>query len=231
MLVELLGPSGVGKSTVLQSAQLLRSEQPEWIGPSETITLLGASSARPDPAAVRVVFDEIELRPLVDHSIAVLSRSSMTPSQKLLALSFLQRSCYESSLLEAAPDGVTIVHDELILHRAFSLLLHAADLVADTIRYFELAPIPDAAVVFVADPDVIYARVQGRSTMVNCYAGLDEPGLRRAISKGLDISDIAAAVLTRRGVRVETVDSTGDSEAVARELNAHLRVFEDGGGQ
>jgi hypothetical protein len=228
MRAELLGPSGVGKSTILEIASQRRSTNPEWIGPSEVDSRMGTPPQKPDPMSVRAAFDDLRLRPLVDLAISAVTDSAMSPSQKVLALSFLQRSCSEWVRLNAASIGTTVVHDELLLHRAFSLLLHGRDLRSDTTKYFELAPLPDAAIIFVAEPEVILRRVQTRPTAVNCYAGLDEPGLRVAISHGLEIAQIAAEVLSRRDMDVITIDCTDDPGTAAQEMHEFISDLNDG---
>jgi hypothetical protein len=192
---------------------------------------MGTPPQKSDPTSVRAAFDDLRLRPLVDLAITAVLDSAMAPSQKVLALSFLQRSCSEWVRLNAASTGTTVVHDELLLHRAFSLLLHGRDLRSDTTRYFELAPLPDAAIIFVAEPEVILRRVQTRPTAVNCYAGLDEHGLRVAISNGLEIAQIALEVLSRRGIEVITIDCTDDSRAAAQAMHEFVRNLKRRGRQ
>lgn len=219
MRIELLGPSGVGKSTILHAAQEMRAhEPPEWIGPREAIEIIQKSPRGSRKALTRAAIDNTDRTAFVDHCLSVVTSSSMLPSQKFTALSILQTSFYESLLLEDLPEDTIIVHDELLLHRAYSLLLYSDNLEHDAMKYFELAPLPDTAVILHADEQTIFSRVCSRDNLPNIYAGLDEFGLRRIITAGINVARVAEAVLRDRGLNVKTIETKPNEEQTARIL-------------
>ena len=219
MRIELLGPSGVGKSTALQAARGLRAREPEWIGPPEADDILEGSLRERDRETIRSAIDDPELRAFIDHCITVVAASSMMPSQKVSALRMLQKSCLESRLLLSIPDHTVLVHDELLLHRAYSLLLYSDQVEVDAARYFELVPLPEAVVIFCADEDTILSRVRGRQSLPNIYTGLDDAGLRTVISAGIEVATIAKDVLQNRGIGVRTIEVTSGAERSAQALH------------
>ena len=146
MRIELLGPSGVGKTTILRAAQEMRAHDPEWIGPLEANEILHKSPGSSRKALTRRAIDNPDRAAFVDHCLSVVTSSSMLPSQKFTALSILQTSFYQTLLLEDVPEDTTLVHDELLLHRAYSLLPYSDNVEHDAMTYFELVPLPDAAV-------------------------------------------------------------------------------------
>lgn len=132
----------------------------------------------------------------------------MRPSQIVAALTILRKSCFDTAYVESLDSAV--VHDELLLHRAFSLLPHARDPEAAAQRFFELVPLPDAAVVFRADVQTILQRVADRGPRPNVYRELNETELRDVIARCLDITDLAAHALKARGVEVLPIDTSTD---------------------
>jgi hypothetical protein len=219
MRIEILGPSGVGKSTVLNAAQKMRANEPEWIGPLEADAIVQSSPRGSKKAMTRAAIDDPDLGAFIDHCISVVTASSMLPSQKISALAILRNSCYESLVLESVPDDTVLVHDELLLHRAYSLLLYSDQAERDGTTYFELVPLPDAAIIFCADEETILSRVLGRNNLPNCYAGLDETGLRRVITTGIEVARVADDVLRARGLPVKSIVASLGVEQAARELH------------
>lgn len=226
MRIELLGPSGVGKSTILARAEELRATPATWRGTAETDALV---PAKPSTAELRAAIDSPDLRELVDRCVAVVAGSPLAPSQKLGALTLLNRSCYRYGQVRARESELPVVHDELLLHRAFSLLVHTADPAREARWFFELVPAPDAAALFWTDVDTIVERVQQRGSLPNVYRGLDQDGLRDAVQRCEQVLEVAEEVLAARGVLVRRIDVGEDVEAGARELASFIATSIDEG--
>jgi SAM-dependent methyltransferase len=216
MRIELLGASGVGKTTTIRAAEGLRGDPVPWFGPAEADALIEKS---PTPQMLRDAIDDAELREFVERCLTSVSASAMLPSQKINAPTFLRKSCFQSAALRAVELDRPLVHDELMLHRAFSLLLYSRQLEVDARWYFELVPVPDSVVVFRADPSAIVERVRRRPHLPNVYLGLDDTGLRDAVARSLELSAIAEEILGERGVPVWTIDTTRDIAHGAQELH------------
>ncbi len=210
MRIELLGPSGVGKSAVLAAAESLRVPEATWLGPAEADARLRPGRTPTSRRQLaRDAVDDFAPREFVDRCIAIVVSSAMRPSQKLSALGMLRTVLQTALELEQLESDELLVHDELLLHRAFTLLLYAQDFEADVAWYFGAVPVPDAALIVHTHADVIVARSLGRETLPNCYYDLDEPGLREVVDRSLVLCEIAAETLAGRGVMVERLDAGG----------------------
>lgn len=208
---------------MLRAAKELRGRDPEWLGPEEADARLRPQRT-PDSRRKlqREALDEAIPDGFVDRCMEIVLASAMRPSQKLAALSLLQRACETSLELEAVGRDATLVHDELLLHRAFSLLPHSADLEADTAWYFATVPAPEVAVIVESDAGRIAHRAIERGLLPNCYFGLRGTALRDLIERSLIMCDIAATTLDRRGVEVRRLDASGEALANARRLHEHI---------
>lgn len=216
-LIELLGPSGVGKSTILR---VLQGEPcaMEWKFPTSAVT--SSPESKVDRTRIMRAFDAIETRPFIDWAVACISRTDMPPSRRLNATSFLARSCHDRAAC-SMEHGV-IVHDELLLHRAFSFMHHSTNLAQDARRYFQLAPAPAAAIVFTAAGEAIADRVLQRPKIPNCYADLTRPRLLQAIERAIMVADIALEVLSERGIPVSLIDASHEVPENARRLSTFV---------
>jgi 2-polyprenyl-3-methyl-5-hydroxy-6-metoxy-1,4-benzoquinol methylase len=218
--VELFGPSGAGKTTILAAAATTRTAR-EWLGPTDIAALVKESSPSHE---LRAAFDAPELRQFVNWYFTTLSTYNIEPSQKIETLRFLQKSCFDTAQVSQMGLDETIVHDELLLHRSCSLLPHALRLVDDTMTYFDLVPVPEAAVVVTASPSIVLERIRGRDRIPNVYSHLNDDELLEVLSKTNQMCDIAAEVLRSRGVRVLSLDSSVEPEANASRLELFVRT-------
>ncbi|MFC3727489.1 hypothetical protein, partial [Neoaquamicrobium sediminum] len=83
VLVELLGPSGVGKSTILRAAQALRTPEQWWWGADEIDTVI--SEAKTDRAKQRDAVDSFLPPDFARRCIDIITSSRMLPSQIIAA--------------------------------------------------------------------------------------------------------------------------------------------------
>jgi predicted RNA methylase len=214
MRIELLGPSGAGKSTTLAAAAAAGIGRRTWLGPGELVDLY----LKARPADLRAAIDDPSIREFVTWFIDTLAGANMSPSRKVALLTFLRRSCYDAAAIAGLGLSQTVVHDELLLHRAFSLLPRVTDVETATAEYFALVPLPDAAVVVTADPDTILQRTTGRGSIPNVYRDLDPARLADTIAQANVVAAIAAKTLTARGLPVLELDTTEDPHHTAARL-------------
>jgi hypothetical protein len=214
--LQVLGPSGVGKTTTLRAAEALRADPPEWLAPAEADALVPrAMSARARGEGV----NHEMFAALVDGCVDVLSRAHLRPSQKIAALTILRESCYKALMLHRLHPHLPVVHDELVLNRAFSVLTHSSRLERDATWFFETAPLPDRAVVMRAEPSTLVSRVLERGTRPNVYLFTDDAQLPAVVARALEVATVAAGSLAARGVPVLTLELGDDTEASARALH------------
>lgn len=219
--VEILGPSGVGKSTILkrvsQSRELLAGGK--WMFPDDLVEPL--TRLREGTTAgqrLRRAVDEGIPAAFTRTCFRIIADSGMRPSQKFSAAAILRRSCEDFHDISRIEDAGVLVHDELLLHRAFSLLPGSHDVVRDAKAFFDNVPIPQHAIILKADAEVILKRVQGRRTLPNCYEFGDERQLVDVIAGLLDACDIAAEILAQRGVDVHIVDANNTAAETGRDI-------------
>jgi hypothetical protein len=218
----MLGPSGIGKSTVLSAALALRNDPPAWLGPDDIASRSETRSGRRLREFRREAFDAPELHDFVSACLDIVHALPSTASHKVGALTMLRQSAVDLRLTEALDVEVPLVHDELLLHRAFSTLPQSANLEQDATTYFTLVPAPQAAVVMLADPDTVLLRIAERGTRPNSYAGLDDRALRGVVDNVVRAGEIAVEVLRARSVEVLELDATASVEQSASTLNSFI---------
>lgn len=217
MRIEILGPSGVGKTTILAAAT--SSAQPRrWLAPADLAPLMPRATAR----ALREAVDRPARQELVEWAISIVAAAEMSPSQKISALTFLRRSCFEADAITDLALSQPVVHDELVLHRAFSLFPQVDDVDAVAREFFTRVELPDAAVVVTATPAEIVARVQARGRIPNVYQSRDPEQLHRVVAAAHRIGEVAAGALAERGLPVLQLDASVDAQESASRLIAFI---------
>lgn len=226
--VEVLGPSGVGKSTILKT---MRRHQESvsgatWLFPEDLVEPL--KSLREGTTAgqrLRRAVDEKLPDAFTRTCFKILGESAMCASQKFSAAAILRRSCEDFHDISSIEDRGFLIHDELLLHRAFSLLPGSHDLERDASEFFSTVPTPPHALILKADAEVILQRVMSRRSLPNCYRFLDHGKLIEEIQRLLTAGDIAEDILRRRGVGVHVIDANGPVEEVGRRIIGLLSTF------
>lgn len=225
MRIEILGPSGVGKSTVLNSVQSLWADR--IIFPDK-IALIAKTTERKEIRKItNLFFDKNkQLNDYITYVLNTISQTNMTFDQKFYVIERAKTSLIEHALSELASRGDDfVIHDELLLHRGFSFLHFCENFDESAKVYYETVPTPDIAIVFKAQPSTIIDRVRHRGIDMNCYRGLHGEKFRLAILKSLAICAIAAEALLKRGVNVRTIDASGEIKDSSAQLNDILSEF------
>jgi SAM-dependent methyltransferase len=168
-------------------------------------------------------------RDWVNGALTLIERSSMRPSQKVTAARIVRSTCADHLRVAGLPAEAIVVHDELLLHRAFSILPHSSpDAVdADASWYFAEVPAPDAAIVFSAPVETIIDRVSQRAAqhegkLFNVYAGAVGEDLAATVERSLRVCRAAVEELGQRGTPVFELDNGGGVGAGADQLASYL---------
>ncbi len=214
VLVELLGPSGVGKSTILRAAQALRTPQQWWWGSAEIDATISATDmARPSN---RDAVDNFYPRDFVPRCLETMTASRMLPSQMVTAITQLRTTCQVATAVRTISSLHPLVHDELLLHRASTLLLYSDTFESEAVWYFDTVPVPTAAIILRTEADTIFQRALRRSEQrINTYYSLDDNALRAIIERSLRLTEIAAERLRAREVTVLEIDAGKDVSETA----------------
>lgn len=234
-LIEVMGPSGSGKSAIIDQAARLRSDRrPEWITPAEA----EASVETISRASRKQALDDPEVADFARTTIDAVTSSSMKPSQMVTALSMLSGAEFIRQAVRGCQTEVPVVHDEMPLSRAFSSLLYADDFESAAKKYFHGVPLPDAAVIVDVDSGDLAERVLNRRRPVNVYRGADAHDITMLAQRAGVVADIAADVLAERGIPILRLNTSEGLATTAGRLyywcveqgersvddpNAHLR--------
>lgn len=210
MLCELMGVSGIGKSTLLD---MYNKEIPQLN------TKLNFS--RYSQIDSRFLCDFSVHSQFLDSVISLIANSSrMFPTQKSTSIRMLIDTAiyyygngYHKERKRTFADYLDI-QEELFMHRAFSFLPFCDDFENNTEWYFSNAPVPDRVLILRADKESIVKRIQERKKSVNTYLYFEDKDLSSFIENVESMYAIAEKVLSERGVIVSNINvdcSVGES--------------------
>jgi hypothetical protein len=222
MLIEFMGPSGVGKTSVINRYALVHGSRdqlqlPQAIDYRATRLLQSWGSDRTAGAINQ------SLPPaFLDGCMDIVIDAYDTPAEKLNAIQMLHDTAKRWIVLETLRDKSCCLHDELFLHRAFAFLLPHRDWLRHAEWYFNTVPTPDLAIIVTAPPETILGRHKDRGKSVNTYRGRSDDGILELIHRSLGVHGMAASILAERGVRVAHLDATGRLDDAVNALDVTL---------
>lgn len=213
IIVELLGPTGSGKSSLLNAAKQ------DLILAGFTVPDMLAERKTEHPRVVykKHMLDDLEQREFVKICFDIAVRNDWLPSQAISAMNILSATMNVDAVTRSRTGSATVVHDELLLHRAFSFLPRSKTWQEDTALYFAAVPLPSAAVVVSAGAEENFRRLAQRGH-TNVTRGLSTKGLYEVVERSQAISKLAAQLLLGRGVPVLEIDSRQPVEDSAQQL-------------
>src|SRR5690606_4922318 len=153
MIIEVLGPSGIGKTTIIE---LLAAE----------LTVAGFCSAKelegriPSDKVlgkefIRKAVDDMFSETFVSGSSRILLASSYGAASKLVAMRILDNTLREYARILSHEQPLNLLHDELLLHRGMTVLARSSNVTYDARWYYRNVRLPDAAIIFRANPNVV----------------------------------------------------------------------------
>lgn len=230
MLIEVLGPSGVGKTSILSGIQ------EKWHGkilfPNQ---LQSAVENQASPVGLKAVTMELlddqeqTFAPYVETVFRILAGSHTGPYQKMGAMNVVFKACQRYAQLQLLDDRYPyILHDELLLHRADSILPFSDDVKRDAEKFFCSVPEPrpggHAVIYVLTPPEDLFQRIKARNVDVNCYRGMDDGRLKAAVGKLLEAAQIGIPILRNKDYQVEVLDTAGQTiEQSCSKMDALLR--------
>jgi len=218
-LIEVLGPSGVGKTSALNALFQNSSFNGSFLNRTTPEEWLPLQKRHREES----LFDESPYRETFDLAFRLLGMSDQSLARRMKALDFCKRSLITRFRLDQIAanktfNGRNIVHDELVLHRAFSILPFSSNRQRDAREFFKVVPAPDRAVICIADPQTILGRILERPAIPNCYRGLATADLQTLLFELVECCFIARDELTSRGIATEIVQLEGQVQSSAASL-------------
>jgi hypothetical protein len=201
VIIELMGLSGVGKSTILNEAWNIKNIS--WIKPDCIQKIKAQKSISSD--LLRKYIDSIEIDDFVQECIRLINANQMTAMQKTTSIRLLDSAIKEYALINISDYKSIFVHDELLLHKAFSILCHLKNFQESAIWYFSNCPVPKAVIILQDEPSKIVQRLMERKKTINTLYQLTEKEIFSLYNKILSMYQIAEKILESRGVRVYTI--------------------------
>lgn len=224
MLFEMSGPSGVGKTSLLESL----SCSDGFLFGSDLSARVGVKEKELENDDLRKVLDSEFCDPLLVKKVFnMLLGSSYKNTQLLMECSLLQRALrlsYFSSLMKENH----VLQDEGVVHAGYSLLLHSGDLEKAVHEYFSLIPTPECVVFLWAEPETVLGRIKERGSVVNVYRYLDEEEVLGLLCLSRKYFEIAADALRARNVDVSFLNVDGNLESSSKALSSLLYDKIDG---
>ena len=226
MRIEMLGPSGTGKTTILDAVQANWADK--IIFPDTIELFLKQTPDREVSKALNPMFsgNTALSQDYLSYALGAVAQTNMLYEQKCVVVGAIMTNILRHVFADlTSRAGKVVIHDELLLHRGFSFL-HFAENFKEAARiYYEKVPAPDVAVIFRAPVEVILERVRRRGGKRNWHKGLDSEGEKQAVQRCLAISDVAAQTLAGRGVDVRIIDTSGTLAESANQLEEIIREF------
>lgn len=213
IVVEILGPTGSGKSAVLNAAK----EGLISAGFTVPDVLAERKTGHPSIVYKKHVLDELGQREFVKICLDIAARNDWLPSQAMSAMNILAATMGADAVTRSRTASVSVVHDELLLHRAFSFLPRSTRWQEDAALYFAAVPLPTAAVVVSAGAEENLRRLWARGH-TNVTRGLSAKGLQEVVERSQEIAKLAVQLLQGRGLPVLEIDSHQPVEDSALQL-------------
>ncbi len=213
IIVELLGPTGSGKTAVLKAAKARLTSA----GFTVPDFFVDRKTEPPSFVYKKCVLDDLGQSEFVKRCLDIASRNEWLPSQAMKAMNILAASLNAYAVNSTRTGPLTAIHDELLLHRAFSFLPRSKTWQEDTSLYFAAVPLPTAAVVVTAGIEENLCRLAARGH-TNVTRGLSANRLQVVVERSHEIAKLAVRLLQDRGVPVLEIDSRQPVENSAQQL-------------
>lgn len=212
-LVKLLGPTGGGKSAVLNTAKA-RLNSAGFTVPD---ILVDRKTDHPSFIYKKCVLADLGQREFVRRCLGIASLNEWLPSQAMSAMNILVATLNADAVNRARKGPLAAVHNELLLHRAFSFLPRSKTWQEDKSLYFAAVPLPTAAVVVTAGAEENQRRFAARGH-TNVTRGLSANRLQEVVERSQEIAKLAVRLLQDRGVPVLEIDSRQPVENSPQQL-------------
>ena len=218
MLIEVFGPAGAGKSFLLDK---LADKVKNVIFPRQ---LCNKKKLKSLINAIPASYEyKTDLSDFIIFCIDSINHSSMSSEQKTNAMTIV-KNCYNAYLNVRKLDkyGYVVMSDELLLHRSLSFLMYSDNLEKDTVKFFQLAPLPDVVCIFSSKEEIIKKRTLMRPYIPNCYSVNSEEEFDEVIRKAVQICKIGEETLKERGIDVTYIDLSDNLENTVERLVTFL---------
>lgn len=203
--IELFGPSGVGKSTLIDS---VKDDLPNgYCFVSHLESKLSAMQQLLGQNVLSSIIDADPLGSILNQCVSKIASVDASANQKLLALNMLNTTIRRHRLLDfISTDCCWVVDDEHLLHRSFAVFSHSRKVMEDFEWYYNSVDVPHCAILCIADPQVVTDRVMARRKTVSSYRYDSKEDVFHLLKNMAPAYEKALSILRERGCRVHTLD-------------------------
>lgn len=225
MLIEIMGPSGVGKTTLLKLAS--KENSGRWISGDKIKANIDSSSGRDDRQELKNRVDKIINFGFVERCIDIVNKSNMRPSQKFTTLQMFNSSLQNFCVSKELSKKKVVVHDELLMHRGFSILTYSENFESDVVWFYKNTPLPNSVLIMKLSAKELFERIKDREFSVNTYRHISDEKLKKLLKKNSEMYVIAKEILKKRKISVESIDTSGDIPNAANKLLNSISLMVD----
>lgn len=198
---------------------LATSKKINWLSPKDVSVSICQSYMGEKRQNLRSKVDGYLKSSFIDRCIDIVNKSALCSSQKLMAIQMFNASLHNYCVAIDLSDENIVIHDELLMHRGFSILTHSNNFENDVSWYYRNAPLPSSVIVFDLSSDELFNRVKGREFSVNTYRFIGDKALLDLLKKNSEMYTIAKDILEERGVSVNCINASGNISNVVSNLS------------
>lgn len=211
MFIEIIGVSGVGKSTMLTGISQKLSDI--GIDSVQTISAdLKKLKSQISDNEKRLNIDLLVSDELANIIIKAIVKSEMTFSQRLMSFRVLDTALSDLSAFIIVKEGKDVVFDEFLIHKSFLLFANLKEYESLAKAFFSSVQVPDAVFILKAEIELVLDRIHARDKTVNSYRYASDDEIKVMLARMDKVYEIAETVLTKRGVYVDFVECNGSVE-------------------
>lgn len=226
MIIELYGPSGVGKSTIIKKlCNLISSGKlPNAYCFSE---LNKEQSNANNTYLKKLKTYENGSCYFTNTVLNIVQNCSMNNLQKYRAVNLTLNSFIKYTVCRTEYSDKYVIFDEFMLNRANSFIHYSNDYISDAIKYFSDTPLPDFAICLTAKAETILERHKKRNEFRNCYEDLSDNDLIKSIDRLIEIDKAGLEIISKRGVKVELIDTDQmNSDEIALKIAELIKNYQ-----
>lgn len=251
-IVELLGPSGIGKSSLYFSLQKKWKKEDNWAIYHDFIFQRKSKSIVSIILKIKSIVYKIsqtdylwndgkisdqkkefaykypEFISVFLDLVNVKARVGFNGEDKrFLLIHYMLKSMERlNNVIERTHDERVCLIDEALLSRIMHL--NSPEFTReDLLKYLNAMPLPDAVIYLNAAPEKIVSRIQNRDRIATLHQGLDDEGIMNYTMDTQNLMEFTLDVLKEKGVKILKLDASQPLQSMTSEVISYLNRLYD----